>query len=305
MQEKVIVTGGAGFIGSHLVEALVERGFEVHVVDTLIKGGRDRIPADATLHVVDVRDTDALVPIFSGAVGVFHLAALPSVQYSVEHPVESHSTNVEGTLSVLEAARAAAVGRVVFASSSAVYGNHQTMPLCEDFPTVPVHPYGLHKLIGEQYMQLYASLYGLPTVSLRFFNVYGPRLDPSGPYALVVGRFITQRLAGEPLTIVGDGTQTRDFVHVSDIVRALQWALTSTAVGAGEAINVGTGEALSVNDIASLYGECERTHLPPRAEPKHSRADITLARKLLGWEPAVTSRDGLSLFILEHGIGER
>lgn len=302
MADKAIVTGGAGFIGSHLADALVAAGFDTHVVDTLENGKREHVPEGATLHEVDIRTTDALRGIFAGARAVFHLAALPRVPFSIEHPVPAHDTNVNGTVSVLLAARDAGVGRVVFASSSSVYGDHETLPLSEDAPTVPVHPYGLHKLIGEQYLALFSSLYGVPTVSLRYFNVYGPRLDPEGPYALLIGRFLKQRLAGEPLTIVGDGTQTRDFTHVSDIVRANLCALESGRVGKGEAINIGTGTQVSVNEVADLFGDAPRTALPPRAEAKHSLADTRRAKELLGWEPTVSAKEGMAALLRDFGL---
>lgn len=293
-QPKAVVTGGAGFIGSHIADALVAEGFDVHVVDTLIAGKREHVHERATLHEVDILDTDKLRSIFEGAAAVFHEAALPRVQFSIDEPYEAHRTNVDGTLSVLVAAQGAKVGKVVFAASSAAYGNQETIPLQEALPATPVHPYGLHKYVGELYMQMFYELYGLPTVSLRYFNAYGPRLDPEGPYALVIGRFLAQRVNKEPLTITGDGTQTRDFTHVSDIVRANLAALRSDKVGKGEVINIGAGRAVSVNELAKLLGGTEITYVPARVEAKHSLADTARAKALLDWEPSVRLEDGIA-----------
>lgn len=292
MEKKVVVTGGAGFIGSHIADALVERGYDVHVVDTLVAGKRERVPAAATLHEVDITDTDAMRPLLAGAKAVFHEAALPQVQFSIDQPVASHRTNVDGTLSVLSAAKEAGVGKVIFAASSAAYGNQETLPLHEELPATPVHPYGLHKLIGEQYLKLFSELYGLKTVSLRYFNVYGPRLDPEGPYALVIGRFLKQIQDNEPVTILGDGEQTRDFIHVRDIVRANLLAL-ERPIGDGEVMNIGSGRAVTINELADLLGAGEKVSLPPRIEARHSLADITRAKELLGWEPEVAIEDGI------------
>jgi UDP-glucose 4-epimerase len=292
-KQKAVVTGGAGFIGSHIADALVAEGYEVHVVDTLVAGRREHVPEGATLHEVDIVDTPALVSIFKDAAAVLHEAALPRVQFSIDEPIEAHRTNVDGTLSVLVAAHAARAGRVIFASSSAVYGNQETLPLREDMPTELVHPYGLHKYMGERYLQLFSELYGLPTVSLRYFNAYGPRLDPEGPYALVIGRFLKQRLNGEPLTITGDGTQTRDFTHVRDIARANLAAMTSERVGKGEVVNIGSGKSVSVNELADQFGG-ERIYVPARIEVKHSLADTARARELLGWQAEMALEDGIA-----------
>lgn len=292
MKEKVVVTGGGGFIGSHIADALVERGYDVHVIDTFVAGKREHVPAAAIVHEVDITDTEAIRPILAGARAVFHEAALPRVQFSIDEPLESHRINVDGTLSVLYAAHKGKVGKVIFAASSSAYGNQETLPLHEGLPPTPVNPYGLHKYIGEEYMKLFAKLYGLPTVSLRYFNVYGPRLDPEGPYALVIGRFLKQIQNREPVTILGDGEQTRDFIHVRDIVRANLMALESP-VGNGEVINIGAGRSITVNELADLLGATEKVSLSPRVEARHSRADIRRAKELLGWEPEVQIEDGI------------
>lgn len=302
MKQKAVITGGAGFIGSHIADALVERGYDVHIIDSLIAGKRERVPEAATFHEVDILETEAIQPIIDGAAVVFHEAALPRVQLSIDEPLRTHQTNIDGTLSVLLSAREGKVERVIYAASSSAYGNQETMPLHEDLPAMPVHPYGLQKLVGERYMTLFAELYGLPTVSLRYFNVYGPRLDPDGPYALVIGRFLKQLQNKEPLTITGDGEQTRDFTHVRDIVRANMCALESTKVGKGEVINVGAGNAISVNKLADLLGGTERVTLPPRVETKHTLADIRRAKELLGWEPEVRIEEGIAELKKEFGL---
>ncbi|HUY05593.1 MAG TPA: NAD-dependent epimerase/dehydratase family protein [Candidatus Paceibacterota bacterium] len=288
---RAVVTGGAGFIGSHLVEALLKEGYDVSVIDSLVAGKREHVPGGAVLHIVDVRDADALPALLKDASVVFHLAALPSVEYSIKNPVETHNVNVTGTVNVLASAGEGA--RVVFASSAAVYGDTEVPTVSEDLPAAPVNPYGLHKYVSERYLALASKLYGTETVSLRFFNAYGPRLNPDGPYAAVVGRFLKLRKEGEPLTIVGDGGQTRDFIHVYDIVAALIKAGESPLVGGGEAINIGTGRGTSVNELADAFGGA-REHLPARKEIRDSCADVSRAKELLGFTAAVSLADGIA-----------
>jgi UDP-glucose 4-epimerase len=301
-KEKVVVTGGAGFIGSHLVDALLEAGKEVAVIDDLSGGKRERVNPEATLHVVDIRDYDAIAPIIAGARKVFHLAALPRVQFSIEHPVETHEVNVNGTLNVLLAAKEAGVKRVVYSASSSAYGDQATLPLREDMLPAPLSPYGLHKFIGEHYARVFSEVYGLETVSLRYFNVYGARLDPDGAYALVIGKFLKQRAEGGPMTITGDGTQTRDFTHVRDVVRANILASERDTVGHGEMMNIGAGRNASINELAALIGG-PVTYIPVRLEPKNTLADNTKARELLGWIPEVALADGIAELKKEWGIG--
>ena len=292
-KEKVVVTGGAGFIGSHLVRALVAEGYDVHVIDNYA-GGRfpERVTHEATYHEGDIRDTDLLKNVFEGATYVFHTAALPRVQFSLEHPVPTHEVNVSGTLSVLEASRKAGVQRLVYSASSSAYGVQANLPLIEDMEARPMSPYALQKYMGEQYCRLYAEIFGLPTVSLRYFNVYGPDADPNGPYALVVSKFIQQRLDGTPLTIAGDGSNTRDYTHVRDIVAGNILAATADGVGRGEVCNLGGGHNVSVLRVAELVGG-EIVHVEPRMEPKDTLADTGKARKLLGWEPTVSFEQGV------------
>ena len=276
---KVVVTGGAGFIGTHVCDALRKEGYEVVSVD--IKTGDD------------VRDTKKMQTLFAGAEFVFHLAALPRVQYSIEHPQETHDTNVNGTLSALMAAQDAGVKKFIYSASSSAYGDQPVMPLVEMMPARPKSPYGLQKHIGELYCRLWSEVYGLPTVSLRYFNVYGPGASAEGAYALVIAKFLQQRIDGKPLTITGDGTQTRDFTHVRDVVRANLLAAESPNVGHGEVINIGAGKNASVNKVAELIGGPVE-QVVARLEPHDTLADNTLAKKLLGWEPQVTLQQGIA-----------
>ncbi len=290
--EKVIVTGGAGFIGSHIVDALVDRGYDVHVIDTLYVGKKEYVHKKATLHIVDVRDREALMPLFEGARYVFHEAGLPGVQMSIDLPLETNEVNVIGLLNVLEASRIHGVKRVIFAASSSAYGNQEVMPLTENLPVTPVSPYGVQKYVGEVYCKIWSRVYGVETVSLRYFNVYGPRQSSVGAYASVIARFIDMRAKGEPLTITGDGNQTRDFVHIDDVVRANLVAMTHTAVGSGDVINIGNTTSVSVNHIAELIGG-EIVHIEPRLEARDSQASIEKAKTILGWEPEVSIEEGI------------
>lgn len=302
MLKKAVVTGGAGFIGSNLVRTLVSEGVSVEVVDNYAGGRLDgREVPGATYHDADILDLSAHPHIFKDADAVFHLAALPRVQDSIDHPVETARSNIDGTLMVLEAARIGGARKVIFSSSAAVYGDQETMPLNERLEPTPKSPYGLHKQVGEQLCRLWAELYQLPTVSLRYFNVYGPGFDPSGAYALVVGRFIDLRRQGQPLTIAGDGSHTRDYVHVSDVVRANILAAASEKVGKGEVMNVGSGEETSIKDLAELIGGPTEA-APPRVEPVRSVADVSRAKELLGWSAATKLENGIAELKRIYGL---
>jgi len=291
--EKVVVTGGAGFIGSNLVDALLEKDFEVHVIDNYAGGKRDdRVNPKATYHEADIRDFAKIAPVIKGAKYVFHEAALPRVQFSIENPELTFSVNVDGFVSVLRAAHEGGVSRLVYAASSSAYGDQAVLPLSEDLPAMPKSPYGLQKYVGALSCRVWSEVYKLPTVSLRYFNVYGPKFDPNGAYALVIGRFLKQKKEGTPLTITGDGTQTRDFTHVSDIVRANLLAAESPNVGKGETINIGAGRNVSVNDLAAMIGG-ESVHVEARLEPHDTKADNRKAKELLGWEPTIKLEDGI------------
>jgi len=291
---KSVVTGGTGFIGSHLVAELLRLGHEVHVVDNHAAGKQEsRLHAGAVYHEADICDLDALKSIFAGASWVFHTAALPRLQFSIDHPQESHHVNVVGTFTVLLAARDAGVKKVIYSASSSAYGDQPTMPLKESMQVDPKSPYGLQKYIGELNARMMSKIYNLPTVSLRYFNVYGPGGDVGGAYALLIPKFIARRLAGEPLVVYGDGEQTRDFTHVRDIVRANILAAESPQVGKGEVINIGAGHNVSINRIAELIGGPVE-HIEARLEPRDTLADNTLAKQLLGWEPHVTIEEGIA-----------
>jgi len=290
----VLVTGGAGFIGSHLVEALVEDNV-VRVLDDLSSGRQEFIHADAELVVGDVRDEGVVREAITGVDVVFHQAAVVSVDRSVEAPTETHAVNIDGTLAILEAARAEDA-RVVLASSAAIYGEPVSIPIDESHPTEPLSPYGLEKLAVDQYARLYHDRYGLETVTLRYFNVYGPR-QTGGDYAGVISIFREQARNGGPLTVHGDGTQTRDFVHVSDIVRANQLAATTEMTG--EAFNIGTGHSHSVLELADIVCDLADGTIPvEHAEAREgdiqqSCADISKARETLGYEPRWDLPEGL------------
>lgn len=292
--QKVVVTGGAGFIGSHLVRALVAEGYDTHSIDNYV-GGRfpERVTEGATYHEGDIRNIETLKSVFVDAEIVFHTAALPRVQYSLEHPLETHEVNVTGTVNVLQAAMERGVTRVVYSASSSAYGNQTKMPLTESMIAHPMSPYALHKYIGEQYCQLYSDVFGLETVSLRYFNVYGPHADPFGAYALVVAKFIQQRVEKVPLTIAGDGKNTRDYTHVRDIVRANILASTADTVGKGEVLNLGGGHNVTVLEIAERVGG-EKVHIEARLEPKDTLADTSKAKELLGWEPTIAFSEGVA-----------
>lgn len=291
-KHKIIVTGGAGFIGSYIVDALILEGHEVHVVDDMSTGKLENINPKAILHKMDIRDREALNPIFAGVSYVFHEAAVPQVQYSIEHPFITNDINVNGLLSVLEACRLNGVKRLIFASSSSIYGEPDVFPTMEDIPMNPMSPYAAHKYIGEVYLKLYAKIYGIETVCLRYFNVYGPRFNPEGAYPLVIGYFLERMKEGKTLTITGDGTQTRDFIHVRDVAKANILAMKGENIGRGEVVNIGGGARYTMNRIAELIGG-EVEYIAPRIEPHDTEADISKAKELLGWFPSITLEDGI------------
>lgn len=291
---KVLVTGGAGFIGSHLVDALLERGFEVHIIDNLSTGKKENINPDACFHKADIRDFANITPLFQGVMFVFHLAAFARVQPSIDDPKTTNDININGTLNVLLAAKDAKVKRVIYSASSSAYGDQNDLPLREDMNPSPLSPYGLQKYVGELYCGIFSRLYGLGTVSLRYFNVYGPRASVGGAYDLVLGRFLEQRKKGEPLTIVPDGSQSRDFTYVKDVVRANILAAESLKVGKGEVINIGGGKNYSILEIADIIGG-PKVFIEPRIETKHTLADISKAKELLGWQPETSFKEGIEI----------
>jgi UDP-glucose 4-epimerase len=296
---RALVTGAAGFIGSNLVDRLLEDGHEVVALDNLATGRlRNLEPTDrAGLRFVeaDIGDRDALREAVSGADTIFHLAALADIVPSIERPEAYHAANVDGTFSVLEAAREAGVGSVVYAASSSCYGIPGMYPTPETAPLDPRYPYALTKAVGEQYVLHWGQVYGMRTVALRLFNVYGLRSRTTGAYGAVFGVFLAQLLAGRPLTVVGDGTQTRDFVWVTDVVDAFVRAAESGL--SGTIMNVGTGNPQSVNRLVELLGG-EAVYVPKRpGEPDCTQADNRRIRQLLGWEPRVTLEEGVSTML--------
>ena len=290
---KIVVVGGAGFIGSHIVEELVERGDDVHVIDNLAGGRRDRVHPKASFHEVDIRNYDDIKDVIAGADTVFHLAALPRVQFSIENPIETNEVNVGGMLSVLVAANKGGVRRLVYSASSSAAGETDVLPTPESVQPNPLSPYALQKYIGEMKCKMFSDIYDLETVSLRYFNIYGNHMDPEGPYALVIAKFLKQKAEGNPLTITGDGEQTRDFTHISDTVAANILAMESDTVGKGEVINIGAGTQCSINRVAELIGG-EVEYIAARMEPKRTQADNTKAKKLLGWEPKMSIEEGIA-----------
>jgi nucleoside-diphosphate-sugar epimerase len=308
-----LVTGGAGFIGSHLTEELLRRGEQVRVVDSLITGHRKNL---AHLSSIDFQEGDlADLAVAKRAVEgidyVLHQAAIPSVPRSVEDPITSNRANIDSTLNLLVAARDAHVKRVVYAGSSSAYGNTPTLPKHEDMPTNPLSPYALQKLVGEQYMRLFTTLYGLETVTIRYFNVFGPRQDPSSPYSGVISVFAKALLDNKPPTIYGDGDQTRDFTYVANVVDGVLRAVTAREAS-GRVVNVATGSSISLNrlfvSMRELLGSRVDVGYGPfrSGDVKDSLADITLARTLLGYEPLVSFEAGLKKTIdwYKDGAGQ-
>ena len=301
---KFIVTGGAGFIGSHVVDSLIAKGHEVHVVDIFLSGKRENLNPKATLHQVDIRDEKKLPAVFKGAAGIFHLAAQPRIQYSITHPRLTNDINVTGTLNVLLAARDAGVPRVVYSASSSAYGSRHPMPLREEMVPEPITPYSIQKLVGEKYCEMASRFYGLETACLRYFNVYGPRQTTmaDGPYATVIGIFLGLREKGQPMPIVPDGQQRRDFTHVRDVARANLLAMASPNVGKGEVINIGTGKNYSILEVADLIGGPRVFTEPRQGEVRETLADISKAKSLLGWEPQISFEEGVAELKRQHGL---
>lgn len=302
---RCIVTGGAGFIGSHLVERLLHDGHSVVVLDNLSSGRGANLAAVAnhpglTFLQVDVAEADILPRLFAGAQWVFHLAALADIVPSIQHPLIYHKANVDGTAAVLEAARAAEVERFVYAASSSCYGIPDVYPTPETAPADPRYPYALTKYLGEQYVLHWAKVYGLPAVSLRLFNVYGPRARTSSTYGAVFGVFLAQMLAGQPVTVVGDGEQTRDFTFVTDVASA--FAAAAERGRNGEIYNVGTGKPVSVNHLVSLLHAREVVHIPKRpGEPDSTHADVSRITRDLGWSATVSIEAGVARLLEQLG----
>lgn len=303
MKDVVLVTGGAGFIGSSIVRALVADGASVRVLDNFFSGRRENLAmVSKSIELIEgsILDPDALGRAMAGASLVFHEAAIPSVPRSMAQPVQSHEANATGTLMVLEAARAAGARRVVYAASSSAYGDTPVLPKVETMTPLPRSPYAASKLAGEHYCQVYARSFGLPTVCLRYFNVFGPFQDPKSEYAAVIPRFVTAALSGQTPVIFGDGQQSRDFCFIENVVEAnLKAATAEAGAVSGRVFNVAVGEATDLNEVVRAIGEILGIGLQARYEPdragdvKHSLADITAAREALGYTAAVRFVDGL------------
>lgn len=303
--DTMVVTGGAGFIGSNLSEHLISQGFSVVVVDNLSTGRRENLSGWSEnagdrfrFLQMDINDTDALRQVFRGVTYVFHLAAIPSVARSIENPAASQMANINGTLSVLTAARDAGIRRVVAASSSSIYGDDPNLPKQEDRKGRCLSPYALTKFVTEEYCRLFYQLYGLETVALRYFNVFGPRQNPQSEYAAVIPRFSTRLLAGEAPVVFGDGEQSRDFTYVANVIDA-NWRAATQPNVAGEAFNIGCGQQTSLNQLIRMLNTILGSNLPPHYEAprkgdvRHSRADIGKAQTMLGYTPAITLETGL------------
>lgn len=297
---RVLVTGGGGFIGSHLVDRLLHDGHEIIVLDNLSTGRLQNLThlignPVCHFHRLDTIEGEAVFALFEGVDWVFHLAALADIVPSIQRPLDYHRANVDGTATVLEAARAAGVKRFLYAASSSCYGIPDVFPTPESAPARPMYPYALTKYIGEQYVMHWAKVYKLPAVSLRLFNVYGPRARSSGAYGAVFGVFLAQKLAGKPFTVVGDGTQTRDFTLVTHVVEAFVRAADSGV--SGEIFNVGSGNTYSINHLVSLLGG-PIVHIPKRpGEPDCTFADISKISRVLGWLPNVSFEAGVAVML--------
>lgn len=296
-----VVTGGAGFIGSHLVDALIAQGRTVRVIDNLAVGRLANLAQhhgrpELDFYNIDVADREAVARIVRGADRVFHLAAMADIVPSIERPAIYHDANVNGTFSVLEAARAAEVRRFIYTASSSCYGIPDVYPTPENAPIQPRYPYALTKYLGECQVLHWARVYDLPAVAVRLFNVYGPRARTSGTYGAMFGVFLAQLIAGQPLTIVGNGTQTRDFTFVSDVIEALLLAVEQARPG--ETYNVGTGVDVSVNRIVQLLGATATVHIPKRpGEPDCTLADVAKIHGELGWSHKVSIDEGVRIML--------
>ncbi len=312
MARKVLVTGGAGFIGSHLTEALVQRGDDVVVADNLATGRLDNLKSvqDRIRFIeVDVSDPKACRQAVEGCEVVFHHAAIPSVQRSLDDPLESHASGTTATANILWAASKAGVRRVIFAASAAAYGLCETLPQHESILPDSLSPYAATKVAGEYYLRAFAVGLGLDTVSLRYFNVFGPRQDPNSPYSAVIARFIDRMRAGETPIIYGDGNQTRDFIYIDDVVQVNLLAADIITPLQGEVLNVGCGQSISINQLVQEINQVLKTDLEPiyqeprTGEVRHSQADISKIQGLLGFEPKVSLKAGLEKLIAATQAG--
>lgn len=298
--KKALVTGGAGFIGSHLVERLLEEGCKVIVVDDLSEGRWENLPVNANLKNIQASILDNIGKHFKDVDVVFHLAALPRLRRSVDDPRSTHNVNVDGTFNMLMLAKDNKVKKFVFASSSSVYGDQKKLPLVETMIPNPPVPYSLHKLIGEEYCKMFSNIWGLSTVSLRFFNVYGTRMNPNSNYANLLPKFINQFKKGATPVVNGTGRHSRDFTYITDVVDAM--LLAAQTKTSGEVFNVGYGKSISVNQVVKMLNKLmgknvKPIHGDPVIEPKKTLASSIKAKKILGWIPKVSFEDGVKTMI--------
>ena len=299
---KAIVTGGAGFIGSNLVDKLITQGTEVIILDNLSTGKKENINPKATFYNVDISKLNEQdYELFKGVDIVFHLAALARVQPSIKDPITFNEVNINGTLNILFASHKAGVKKVVYSASSSAYGDATIFPTSEDHPTNPLSPYGLQKYVGEQYCKMFSEVYGLDTVSLRYFNVYGERMNLEGAYCLVLGIFAQKMLEGKPLTINNDGEQRRDFTYVQDVVDANILAAIHPEKLLGEVFNIGNGKEFTVNEIADMLGG-EKQYGNKVIEPFRTLADNSKAKNILNWNPQGDLPSWVSNYKKELGI---
>jgi len=298
---KILVTGGCGFIGSHMVDRLLNDGHDVVVLDNCSTGRLENLEHqkennNLSVHVCDIADYEVIEPYFEGVDRVFHIAALADIVPSIQEPLKYHRSNVDGTINVLEASRKHEIKHFIYAASSSCYGIPEHYPTPETTPIDPQYPYALTKYLGEEYVKHYHQIYQLPVTSMRFFNVYGPRSRTSGTYGAVFGVFLAQKLANKPYTIVGDGTQTRDFTYVTDVVDACVSA-SENEKAIGEIFNVGSNNHYSVNRLVELLGG-EKTHIPKRpGEPDCTFADTSKIKDVIGWSPSVSFEEGVQNMI--------
>lgn len=301
---KYIVTGGAGFIGSNLVDLLIENNHNVEVIDNFSSGKEENCNNNAKYHRIDLseeKNFDDIKKVLEGADGIFHLAALPRVQESIDNPLLFEKNNTLSTVNILKAGSEMNVKRLVYSASSSAYGNTIKLPSRESDPINPISPYAMQKYYGEVCCKMFSNVYGIETVSLRYFNVYGERQSLDGAYALVMCVFAKQRLNNEPMTIRGDGEQRRDFTHVKDIAKANLFAMQSDKVGKGEVINIGNNDNRSVNQIANMMGG-PSINVDPVVEPRETLADNSKAKELLNWEPSIVIEDWVPSYKKDLGI---
>ncbi len=297
---NVLVTGGAGFIGSHLVERLLKEGCRVTVIDDLSEGKWENLPKDPKLSKHKVSILDNVSKYVKGQDVIFHLAALPRLKRSIDDPRLTHKVNVDGTFNLLLAAKEHKVKRFVFASSSSVYGDQERLPLTEDMKPNPPVPYSLQKLIGEEYCKMFSDLWGLGTISLRYFNVYGSRMNPDSPYANLLPKFIKIMQHDKTPVINGDGTHSRDFTYVADVIEATLLAAKSKSTG--QVFNIGYGKSISVNEVVKILNQMMSKHIKPThgpavIEPETTLASCRKAKKILGWKPKIKFEEGLKTII--------